>query len=520
MVVELGAVRVLAPSFGDSTPVWTNVIGVILLALALGAFCGGWCADRGMGRRLLPIVLWISGAVVCIVPFLAPRVAGWILPENLPLDRALPVLIEGSLAVGLLVFAPPILLLGGVSPVLIQLGSRGHPDRVGRVSGIVYASGTIGSLAGTFLATHVLVPRLGIANAFLIGGAVLVLAGGIAMFAFGLRGAVAFGLLFLAPAASRSVAAPPPIWLDDGDELLAVRDSSYQRLSVVETREQVAGRDRTVRLLKINEGLDSFHSVWIEGTPFTNGRYYDSFALLPFLLDSQRSAEPVRVLSLGCAAGSIIRLLGHVLQGRMRAVGVDLDPEVIALGRRWFPLPEGTRSAVRWVGGLDARVYVERADLQQEAFDLICIDTYRHQIYLPAHLASVEFFRAVEKRLRPGGIVALNVGDHAPDGPVLSAVAGTLAAVFPTVESFRIAGARNFLLFAHARPAGRLARRLREARRPGGFPEWLWAQALRPGACRTWEALPEGRRLTDARSGLDRLHERIYSRLYPRAGGN
>ena len=34
MVVELSAVRVLAPWFGTSTAVWTNVIGVVLLAWA------------------------------------------------------------------------------------------------------------------------------------------------------------------------------------------------------------------------------------------------------------------------------------------------------------------------------------------------------------------------------------------------------------------------------------------------------------------------------------------------------
>ena len=38
MSLELTAVRLLAPYFGDSAYVWTNVIGVILVALAAGAW--------------------------------------------------------------------------------------------------------------------------------------------------------------------------------------------------------------------------------------------------------------------------------------------------------------------------------------------------------------------------------------------------------------------------------------------------------------------------------------------------
>ena len=40
MALELTAVRLMAPHFGDSAYVWTNVIGVILVAMALGAFLG------------------------------------------------------------------------------------------------------------------------------------------------------------------------------------------------------------------------------------------------------------------------------------------------------------------------------------------------------------------------------------------------------------------------------------------------------------------------------------------------
>jgi len=236
--------------------------------------------------------------------------------------------------------------------------------------------------------------------------------------------------------------------------------------------------------------------------------------LLAFLLDKPQG--DVQVLSLGCAAGSILRVMHAVLGERLVAVGVDLDPVVLELGRRWFHMPEnGPRFQA--IGDLDARVYVERVE-PQRTFDLICVDAYRNQIYVPAHLASVEFFAATRRRLAPGGVLALNVGDLSLDGPVLSAVAGTLAHVFPTVESFRVAGSRNFLVLAHDRKPGLLARSLARSKRPLGFPPALWQAGLVPEASKRWSALPAGQLLTDARSSLGRLHERLYNRLTPRVG--
>lgn len=46
MAYELAASRILAPSIGSSTYVWTCVIGVIIAALSLGYTVGGIIADK------------------------------------------------------------------------------------------------------------------------------------------------------------------------------------------------------------------------------------------------------------------------------------------------------------------------------------------------------------------------------------------------------------------------------------------------------------------------------------------
>ena len=46
MAVELGASRLMAPYFSSSQIVWTVIIGVIMIAMAIGNVWGGKLADR------------------------------------------------------------------------------------------------------------------------------------------------------------------------------------------------------------------------------------------------------------------------------------------------------------------------------------------------------------------------------------------------------------------------------------------------------------------------------------------
>jgi hypothetical protein len=81
------------------------------------------------------------------------------------------------------------------------------------------------------------------------------------------------------------------------------------------------------------------------------------------------------------------------------------------------------------VHDVDARPFLRATD---ERYDLIVVDAYR-QPYVPFYLATREFFGLVRERLRPGGIVALNVAAVPDDERLVRAVGGTLAAEFPQV---------------------------------------------------------------------------------------
>ena len=488
LAVELAAVRLFAPHFGDSAYVWTNVIGVLLIALAGGAWLGSRLAVGGLEERRLGQVLVVAGVLTALVPLVAGWLGRSLVPADLALEDAQRTLVMGSLGATLLAFAPPVTLAGAVTPLLVGAlaRQRGHPAQA---SGLVAAWGTLGSLCGTFLTTHLLVPELGSRATIWVAAFALAIAGLLAS----RRKVLAVGAaMCIAPALIPLGALDPPA---AGVELRAELESAYQFLQVKEL--PATDVDPAATVLRINEGLDSFHSVRLAGTPWTGGRYYDWFAPLPHLLD--RAVTPVaRVLSLGGAAGTFERLFKAVYP-RVSMHSVEIDPAVTALGRAWFGAFTAAGSVT---AGLDARVFVNRT---KASWDLVLVDAYERQVYVPAHVASIEFFGHVHAILADGGIVAVNVGGVHRDDPVVVAIAGTVAAAFGEAFAFRVPHSRNFVV---------------AARKSGGFrPETLASvttdDATLAQLCATmsdgerwYRFAPAAQPLVDDRPLLDALHDR------------
>jgi predicted membrane-bound spermidine synthase len=79
MVFELSAARLLAPTIGSSMYVWTSVIGIIVLALSVGFWCGGRLADQR--NRSTDVIVLFGLIGVAIAPYLAKFNVS--LPHNL-----------------------------------------------------------------------------------------------------------------------------------------------------------------------------------------------------------------------------------------------------------------------------------------------------------------------------------------------------------------------------------------------------------------------------------------------------
>ncbi|MEC9047588.1 MAG: fused MFS/spermidine synthase [Planctomycetota bacterium] len=430
MAAELTAVRLLAPHFGDSAYVWTNVIGVILAAMALGASLGGRLCARASARWWPARLLALGAVLLAAAPFVTAWLGPALLGDGLPLDAAMPALIRGSFVVSALVFAPPMLMLAAVSPLLVVLSTRAGV-KIGRAAGDVAAAGTVGSLLGTFLATHVLVPSVGCRLTMVVAAAVLLLGALIIAPRRGRRaGVAALALVGCSSMAHGGPLRPAPA----GTELLAERETPYQLLQV--QRVALDGAARTT--LVINEGLDSYHSVAIADSAFTAGAYYDWHAVAPLLAREGASIDGLRAASIGDAAGSLRRIYAALYPG-VEVDAVDIDAATMALGDEFFP---GDKAGGRRFA-MDGRQFVRHA---REQWDVIHVDAYAHQVYVPAHLASVEFFRDAYARLATGGVLACNVGALTYEDPVLRAMYGTVREVFDDAAVLLIPSSRNALL--------------------------------------------------------------------------
>ena len=164
---EIAAQRLVAPAFGASTVVWANTIGVVLIALSVGYWVGGRLADRRPRLRALSLVALLGAALVALVPLLAVPLLGGT-------EDALGEL-PGSLLALLVLVAPPVLVLGAVSPWAIRL-RVGSVAGAGDAAGRVYALSTAGGLVGTFASALALIPLVGTRWTFLACAALLALA--------------------------------------------------------------------------------------------------------------------------------------------------------------------------------------------------------------------------------------------------------------------------------------------------------------------------------------------------------
>ncbi|RMH03764.1 MAG: hypothetical protein D6702_05050 [Planctomycetota bacterium] len=500
--LEILGVRWLAPWFGTTSLVWTNQIGVVLAAMAAGAALGGRLARSG--RPPLPtaaVLLGGAGLLLALALALLGPFCAWLLPPDLRLEEAAGIAVGGSLAGALLFFAPPVLLLAMVAPLLVE--ARSAARGAGRAAGEVSAAGTAGSLLGVFGSTYLALPVLGIRPTLALVAAALVLAGALLASAGRRCRRAAPALLPLLPLLAPDPAANANLPALPGleSEVREVRETPYQRLRVVEFRDPAAPGP-VERWLQMNEGLDSYQSRWLPDSPWPGG-YYDLFALAPcYALDGAAADRPVRFWSIGHACGAALGPVAAVLGGRdWRAVGVELDPAAVELGRKWLPATAAAAARTEVVIG-DGRVALRGAPPD---LDFLLVDAYAAQFEIPGHLATLEFFREARAHLRPGGVLALNLGTaarRAGRGRTVRGILGGLVEAFPAggVRLHEVPFARNVVVFARRErplaPLDALAATL-----PGGLPREL-AGAVLPGQVREGPALDPGRPFLDDRSDL------------------
>jgi spermidine synthase len=415
LAAEIAAARLMAPFFGASTVVWANVIGIVLVALSAGYWLGGQFADRNPQRQGLCILVLVASLAVGLIPFAA---APFLDVSVDALDEVRAGAFLGSLVAVSVLVAPPLMLLGAVAPYAIRLAVE-RVEEAGAVAGRIYAISTVGSLSGAWLSALLFIPWLGTRRTFLVFAlaCAVVAALGIPRRRVAILVPVALVLLMAVPVGTIKAA--------EGKKVLEEVETQYQYARVVED----AGGERR---LELNEG-QAVHSKYVPGSYLT-GDYWDEFLLLPL---AALPEPPARVALLGNAAGTTARTYGHYFPDTY-VDGVEIDPELTKLGRRFFDL----RNPRLEVFHEDARPYLRKTERR---YDVIAVDVYR-QPYIPFYLTTREFFELARGRLEPGGVVVVNVGHPEGQDDLEKVLGATMADVFPAVVRDEVEDTNTILM--------------------------------------------------------------------------
>lgn len=405
LALEIVASRVLAPAFGNSIYVWGSLIGVFLAALSLGYWIGGGVADRFPRFDVFCGLVFLAGLLTVPIPAVAARLLPWIALGNFG-PRA------GPLLAATILFFPPSLVMGMISPFAVRLAAR-TVQTVGNTAGRLYALSTLGSIAGCLGAAFWLISVLGVREIVLVLGFVEMAMAAVGLFV-GRRAREAVSataaLLVISLLAPRlSVPDPPGV--------IYARDTVYHRITVSD--------EAGVRYLKLDNYWQS--AMDLEDPGRTVFRYADYMhAGLLFVPD------PARVLLIGVGGGTLPK---QYLRSdpRVQMDIVDIDPHVIEVARRYFRVPIGDRLRAF---AEDGRQFVRRTPYR---YDHILMDAYLRDT-IPFHLATREFFAEVRTKLTPRGVFVMNVigALSGPQSRFFRAIYRTLRTVFPAVYVFPV----------------------------------------------------------------------------------
>jgi spermidine synthase len=407
MGIEMAASRLLRPFFGDSILIWANIIGLILIYLMLGYYLGGRWADRDPRTvTLYRIIAW-AGFSIGVLPFVARPFLQLAIPALQHFDAGLGFV---SFVGTVILFIAPVTLLGCVSPFAIRLSTRDISSS-GSTAGKLYALSTAGSILGVFGTVFVLFDVLGTRGTYL-AYALALLASAVAGIALEAERGRALRYSVLLVAIALLAALEPSGIVKAAPGLVYEKESFYNFIQVIDD-------PSGWRLLTVNEG-QAYQSAY-RADRVLSGGIWDLFLIAP---DFASSEPPRRVLMIGLAAGTVAREY-TAIYGAIPIDGVELDPAILAVGKKYFAMTEPNLQAI----ADDGRNYLQT---RAGTYDVIAVDAYR-QPYIPFHLTTVEFFRATREHLTPRGVVAVNAARTGSDYRLVDALAATMRQVFPSV---------------------------------------------------------------------------------------
>ena len=418
--------RLLASGTGNNTYVFTVILAIFLVGLAVGALVFNTVRSR-IGD---PVRLLAGTQILVAVLVLGGLIAVAVRPDALG-PRTSVVSLQTLIVSAVLVVLPVTIVLGLSFPTASALLAD-DTRRAGRASGSLLAVNTIGAIAGSVLIPFVLIPALGspvVVAALALGNASL----GIALAVRGRTSGRAMAAIGLAVAV---VAAAVPFV----PGLLVQPNESY--LQTVGGRIFASTEDE---IASVQAGQVTFTpELWVAGTSMT--LLTVDAKLMPILPLIARPTS-TRALAVAFGMGSAFRA---ALIAGLRTDVVELVPSVPKMFGYYYP------DAAAVLADPNGRVIVtdgrNHLELTNDRFDIILTDPPPPiESSGAAVISSKEYYEAGRDHLTEGGIMMQWVpyGGAADD---FTDQIRTFATVFPHVTLVKGAGGYGIYMLGSSAP--------------------------------------------------------------------
>lgn len=426
LALELLASRIMTPYFGVSLYIWTGILSITLVALALGYWAGGRCAGGkavAVERltqlyALLPAVAALAIVAACLAyPHLFSPLASW-------------GLVHGAFAACLILLFLPLVATSAMNPLLVAIALSSTDTRVGDAgAGKVFFVSTIGSVAGVLVTAFGMIPYLSNFAATLTVALALALLSLAAAMAPSIRLAArnAVGVT----AVTAALAAILLLWHADtytgrtasvayGGNTWRVEASYGSLFGTVKILRSIPDAD-SGRFLRIY-----FQDGLTQNTVDSNGASMSFYTYALEALAYAYRPDLRSALVLGLGAGIVPMQLAR----RGAAVDVvEIDPVSLRVARDFF----GFDPAHARVHHADARTFLRSCTRR---FDVVVVDLF-HGDGTPDYLVTREVFLDLKKCLSDRGVAVFNTFADLQRPTVYAHFLATLRAELPHIALYR-----------------------------------------------------------------------------------
>ncbi len=405
--LEILGFRMFAPYFGYSIYVSGSIIGIILTTLTIGYYFGGMLADKKPEIKYMLNLVLLSDIYLFIIALMYNRILEFLSKGDL---------ILGTITAALIIFGIPMVLLSTVSPYLIKnLSSK---KNIGRTSGRISAISTLGNIAGVFITTFIFIPKVGTHKTIYILAISLLIVCLYLLVKKNKKYLLTLIILLLIN---------PNITLGSTKNVIYTEESEYNIVKVTEINNEkflILNNDKWV------------HSIENKDNILVN-RYYDLFNLAPIITNAKST------LLLGMGAGTNIKQYRQFFP-ELEIDAIEIDKKVIEVGYNYFNIPkEDTKTKIY---NEDAKTFVKKSN---KKYDVIVLDFYAGDIYIPFYLTTQEFFKDLKEHLTEEGIIIMNVlrlPSKERENDVYKVISNTITTVFPSEFAIKIPNENALIL--------------------------------------------------------------------------